>query len=202
MIYVICIYSCTTLWQVQSCLRAAARESKPGEIIDSKTMEKKTKEMKRGRGIGRGRGRGRGRGKGKGRGKGRGRKQPCQQNEEEDSDENPELKILEEEDMEIRRSLGMEEDFEKEDRVSGSMLWLHVFWGSILSHHVPLTRSAIPTSCKLRHLTTFFAVGMLLSSCEDNGQVPKEDQVIEEARSSKFLHGIRVVVPGITMACN
>lgn len=151
MIYVICIYSCTTLWQVQSCLRAAARESKPGEIIDSKTMEKKAKEMKRGRGIGRGRGRGRGRGKGKGRGKGRGRKQPCQQNEEEDSDENPELKILEEEDMEIRRSLGMEEDFEKEDKVSGSMLWLHVFRGSILSHHVPLTRSAIPTSCKLRH---------------------------------------------------
>lgn len=48
----------------------------------------------------------------------------------------------------------------------------------------------------------FFAVGMLLSSCEDNGQVPKEDQVIEEARSSKFLRGIRVVVPGITMACN
>lgn len=122
---VICIHSCTTLWQVQSVLRAAARESKPGDIIDSKTMEKKAKEMKRGRGIGRGRGRGRG--KGKGRGKGRGRKQPCQRNEEEDSDENAELKLLDEEDVEIRRSLGMEEDFEKEDIVSGSMLWLHVF---------------------------------------------------------------------------
>ena len=118
------IYMCPFIGQVEAVLREAARGCQPGNIKDSKTIEKKNKEIKRGRGRGRARGRGgragrRGRGA-RGRGRG-GRNMECAdsepnvEGEEQDSEENLEMKLLETEDREIRRSLNMEDELEQDE---------------------------------------------------------------------------------------